>query len=79
MTELFITENVTKSWFCNNQFHRANGPAINYRDGSQYWYRYNQMHRTNGPAVIFTNGYVEYWVNDQQVTEYELMFLTIDN
>ena len=28
----------TKYWSLNGEFHRANGPAIEYADGDKYWY-----------------------------------------
>ena len=36
----------------NGQYHRKNGPAILYPDGSQSWYLYDKLHRENGPAII---------------------------
>jgi len=31
-------------------FHRIDGPAVEYIDGSYSWYRYGSLHRIGGPA-----------------------------
>ena len=66
----------SKWWFCNNQCHRTDGPAIISANGYRAWYINDQRHRVGGPARIHENGTVEFWVNDNQLSEYELMFLT---
>jgi hypothetical protein len=45
-------------WYYNdlNQWHREDGPAIEYANGSKYWYRNDQLHREDGPAIEFADG-----------------------
>lgn len=44
------------------QFHRIDGPAIEYADGSKAWLQHSKYHRVGGPAVEKTNGYQAwYW------------------
>ena len=45
------------------QFHRKDGPAVTYSDGSQYWYKNDKRHREDGPAVIYPDGSQEWWIN----------------
>lgn len=34
-----IKENANrKAWYINGKFHREDGPAVIYADGSKYWY-----------------------------------------
>jgi len=33
-----VDDRGTKYWTLNGEFHREDGPAIEYRDGSNYWY-----------------------------------------
>ena len=40
MIELKIWANGDKFWYCNNQSHRANGPAIVWIDGTSFWFWY---------------------------------------
>ena len=49
-------------WYYNsdNQFHRDDGPAIEYADGSKHWYQNGQLHRTDGPAVEYADG-TKFW------------------
>ena len=41
-------------------FHREDGPAVEYPNGSKHWYINNELHREDGPAVEFANGN-RYW------------------
>jgi len=45
-----------KRWFLNGQYHREDGPAIEYVSGTKYWYVYDKLHRLDGPAVELANG-----------------------
>ena len=38
--------------------HRDNGPAVEYKDGSEAWYKDNELHRVGGPAItlLLTSG-----------------------
>jgi hypothetical protein len=42
------------------QFHREDGPAIIYKDGSRQWWNNGYLHRIDGPAVIDTQDAYEY-------------------
>jgi hypothetical protein len=53
---------------CHNekgQYHRTDGPAIFYVDGSQEWYINGKRHRVDGPAYTGINGYQEWWINNK--------------
>ena len=41
------------SWL---MYHREDGPAATYKDGSKYWWRHNKLHREDGPAIEHPNG-----------------------
>ena len=49
-------------FYCNNtgEWHRENGPAVEYANGTKRWYYKGRLHRTNGPAVIWADG-TELW------------------
>jgi hypothetical protein len=47
-----------------NQYHRENGPAVIYADGTQYWYKNGRRHRIDGPAVIHASGYTCWYLDD---------------
>lgn len=47
-------------WTEDGEFHRDDGPAVIYKDGSQHWYFHGQRHRIGGPAVIEASG-TEHW------------------
>lgn len=51
-------------------FHRIGGPAIKGPDFEQ-WCVNSCLHREDGPAVIFDNGYKEWWIMNEQLTEEE--------
>lgn len=37
-------------WF-TGKFHRKNGPALIYKDGTKMWYKNGYLHREDGPAI----------------------------
>ena len=76
MIRLVIRMHGAKWWYSDEQRHRLNGPAVVYDTGSLAWHNYGKLHRLDGPAIIIPNGTNQYWINDQQVSEYEHMFIT---
>jgi hypothetical protein len=44
----------------NGQWHREDGPAYEYPDGSKYWYWHGNLHRQDGPACEYAYG-TKYW------------------
>jgi len=57
----------TKYWHLNNQFHREDGPAIEYTDGTKSWYLYDKPHRLDGPAYEGLNGDKEWWYHGKWI------------
>jgi hypothetical protein len=47
----------------SGQYHREDGPAIEYADGSKAWYINGKLHREDGPAFEEPNGYKAWWIN----------------
>ena len=41
----------------NDEFHREDGPAIEYADGSKTWIKNGLYHREDGPAIECANNY----------------------
>ena len=44
-------------------FHREDGPAIEYPNGSKEWLIDGKRHREDGPAIEYKNGRKEWWLN----------------
>ena len=40
----------------NNEFHREDGPAIEFTNGYKEWYKNGKHHREDGPAVEYVDG-----------------------
>lgn len=60
----YIDEHGNKIWRndADTCYHRDDGPAIEYKDGTVAYYNQGQLHNANGPAVI--NGDIKtYWLN----------------
>ena len=47
------------------EFHREDGPAIEWWDGTKFWYINGNRHREDGPVVEYSNGSKEWWINGQ--------------
>jgi hypothetical protein len=51
-------------------FHREDGPAVEYSDGTKEWFINGLRHREDGPAVEYNGG--KWWcLNDIEYTEEE--------
>jgi hypothetical protein len=37
-------------------YHREDGPAVEWTDGTKEWYRNDILHREDGPAIEYTDG-----------------------
>jgi hypothetical protein len=42
-----------------------------FSEGEKYWYLNGLLHREDGPAYEGYNGYKEWWLNDEEYSEYE--------
>jgi len=66
-------------WLLNGKYHREDGPAIEYPDGSKTWWLNGRLHREDGPAAEWANGYKEWYLNDKQYTEEEYIMVQFMN
>ena len=54
---IIILPNGDKYWFLNSNYHREDGPAVEYADGTKEWWMYGKRHRdTDLPAIVEING-----------------------
>ena len=47
----------------SGEFHRLDGAAIEYANGSKCWYINGKHHRTDGPAVEYRDGSKEWYLD----------------
>ena len=61
--------------YCNsaNQFHRINGPAIEWVSGHKEWWQNGQLHRTDGPAIMWPDGHKWWYINGCLMSEAEFI------
>ncbi len=52
----------TYYWNEQGQFHREDGPAIEWQNKTKSWYLNGLRHRIDGPAVEFVNGDKYYFI-----------------
>jgi hypothetical protein len=67
-----VDENKNIYW-CNDKdkYHRLDGPAIEYADGSKSWCVNGKLHRLDGPAVEYASGDKSWYVDGKEMTEKE--------
>ena len=65
-----VDEYKTVRWYLNDKFHREDGPAMEFADGSKAWYKNGERHREDGPAMEFADG-SKYWYLDGRVMSEE--------
>jgi len=58
-----------KVYLLDNEYHRTDGPAIEFVNGRKEWWIHNRLHRLDGPAVECTNGCKEWWVHGNKYSE----------
>ena len=48
-------------WYDDREhYHREDGPAAVYVDGTQYWYRHDRFHFAHGPSILYADLLVWY-------------------
>jgi hypothetical protein len=50
-------------------YHRTDGPAIEYNNGDKFWYINGKIHREDGPAVEWSDGRKSWYLNDLKYSE----------
>jgi hypothetical protein len=55
----------------SGQYHRLDGPAIEFNNGNKHWYINGKRHREDGPAIEYGSGYKSWYLNDIRYTEEE--------
>lgn len=64
-----VFEDRTAWYNLDGQFHREDGPALEYKDGYKAWFKNGNRHRLDGPAVEHPDG-TNYWcIEDQKYTK----------
>ena len=56
-----------KAWRSCGRLHRADGPALEGRDGSREYFLHGKLHRPDGPAVILANGFEAWYTHGELV------------
>ena len=67
-----INEDGDKYYYSDKEmtiFHRDDGPAIEYADGSKAWYLNGKLHRDDGPAIEWATGSKYWWLNGERHRE----------
>jgi hypothetical protein len=62
-TTLFEAADGHKEWKLDGEYHRADGPAVEFVDGTLHWGFHGKFHRTDGPALIHANGSQKWFLN----------------
>jgi hypothetical protein len=62
-----VDDNKNIRWYNDkDQYHRLDGPAVEWADGSKSWYVEGKLHRQDGPAFEQANGYKAWWVEGKR-------------
>lgn len=67
-----VDEDKTTCWYNDkDQYHRLDGPAIEYASGGKSWFVEGKCHRLDGPAVECSDGSKSWYVEGEYMTEKE--------
>jgi hypothetical protein len=53
------------------EFHREDGPAVEYGSGGKSWYLNGKLHREDGPAVEYSDGNKFWYLNGKCLSKKE--------
>jgi hypothetical protein len=56
-----------KCWYKNNVYHREDGPACEWTDGTKEWWINGKPHREDGPAYEGADGRQAWFINGKQI------------
>jgi hypothetical protein len=69
-----ITEQGNKYYYKDKAmsvFHREDGPAVEWLNGSKEWWLNGKRHREDGPAIEYSDGDKSWYLNGKKLTEQE--------
>lgn len=72
--KLHVCVDGTKEWFLDGRLHRADGPAVEWKNGANEWRLNGKLHRVNGPAVDRADGTNGWWLDGVSYSEEEHYF-----
>ena len=50
----------------DGKYHREDGPAIIWKNGTQEWFLHGKRHRTDGPAIVYADGTEAWYLHDKR-------------
>lgn len=62
-----------KGWVKSGNYHRDDGPAVEYSNGDRTWFQNGSVHREDGPAITRSNAEV-YWFLNGSESSFEKVF-----
>jgi len=65
----YFNEYQEEVWVQDGVYHRLDGPALIWKDGSQLWFRCGIYHREDGPAIIYVDGSRQWFWNGKHHRE----------
>lgn len=61
-----VDNDKNRYWYNDkDQYHRLDGPAIEYANGYKAWYVEDKIHRLDGPAIEDADGTKAWYVEDK--------------
>jgi len=76
---IYIDEYGDKRYYKDREmtiYHRLDGPAFEYADGTKSWCVDDKLHRTDGPAIEYADGSKAYYVDGKLLTKEQFNALT---
>ena len=60
-----VFEDGSFNWKLDGQYHREDGPAVKWADGTEFYLLNGEFHREDGPAVKYADGSEFYYIDGQ--------------
>jgi hypothetical protein len=66
---LVISTNGIKCHYLNDEFHRKDGPAVEFSNGDRSYWVNGKLHREDGPAIERADGVKYYYLENKYYSE----------
>jgi len=68
-TGCVLDQDNNKAWYKNGEYHRVDGPALEYITGTKVWFKDGLKHKEDGPACEYSDGSVYWYLHSKPFNE----------
>ena len=74
LTGIFQDDNNAIHYIRNGKFHREDGPASEFPNGTKWWFWNNLRHNSTGPAIVWYDGSTALFYYGERAYDYKMFW-----